>query len=440
MSSRIWPSKLKSITPIYFVLTLAVVTRLAWVLFSPALPTSDFGWYENRAVEIIEGRGYSVGGVPTAHRLPGYVLFLAAIHYVFDRSLLAAKLANVFLGVLTVYLTYMIALKTFSKRIALVAAIMVALTPSLILYAGLLASENLFTSLFLSSLLAFLQYLHTRKQSYTLLSGITLGLAVLIRPAVLLLPGLWLLYLLFKQEAIRRVAAQAALMGLPIIVCLLAWTVRNYVRLERFIPLSTDAGSVLLISFNESSTGRYSVPEEHRIIDERAQALDWDEYQRGRALREEAVSFIQKHPARALMLAPLKVFQLFRDDVSGVTWNFEDTSRPLPRWLWWSLLAIAQGYYMIIMGLALATFFYRKALKSYPWYGLLLMPIIYWIGFHLVFFGDDRYHLPILPIITVLSAFGLTQIVGSRREKGTSRQSTGRDSKDKTSDLLPGEP
>ena len=140
------------------------------------------------------------------------------------------------------------------------------------------------------------------------------------------------------------------------------------------------------------------------------------------------------------MLAPLKVFQLFRDDVSGVTWSFEETSRPLPRWLWWSLLAIAQGYYMIIMGLALVTLFYRKALKSYPWYGLLPTPILYWIGFHLVFFGDDRYHLPILPIITVFSAFGLTQIVGSLPEKRTSGQRTCKDSKDKTGHFSLGGP
>jgi 4-amino-4-deoxy-L-arabinose transferase-like glycosyltransferase len=439
MSNRTLPLKLGSIKPIYLILTLAMLTRLGWVLFSPALPTSDFGWYEGRAIEIVEGRGYSVGGTPTAHRLPGYALFLAGIYAVFGQSLLAAKLANVLLGTITVYLTYLLVRKTFSVHIAFVAATMVAVTPSLILYTALLASENLFTPLFLSSLLFFLQYLRTRKQSYTFFSGTMLGLAVLIRPVVLLLPSLWLLYLMCKQQTLKTVAAQALLLGLPSILFLVPWTVRNYALLDHFIPLSTDAGSVLLISFNENSTGRYSVPEEHRIIDGRAREMGWDEYQRGRALQEEALRFIQKRPGRAVMLAPLKVFQLFRDDVSGATWNFEETSRPLPRWLWWALLVIAQGYYMIIIGLALATLFFRKSLKRYPWYGLLLTPILYWIAFHLVFFGDDRYHLPILPIIIIFGAFGLVQIVESLPSEGASRRSIWPDSQENTDNLYSGE-
>jgi 4-amino-4-deoxy-L-arabinose transferase-like glycosyltransferase len=440
MSNRTLPLKLRSIKPIYLILTLAILTRLGWALFSPALPTSDFGWYESRAVEIIKGHGYSVGGISTAHRLPGYTLFLAGIYAVFGESLLAAKLANVLLGTISVYLTYLLSRKTFSVHIALVAATMVAVTPSLILYAALLASENLFTPLFLSSLLLFLQYLRTGKQTYTFFSGIMLGLTVLIRPAVLLLPGSWLLYLFFKRQTLKTIAAQAVLLGLPIVLCLVPWAVRNYARLNHFIPLSTDAGSVLLISFNENSTGRYSVPEEHRIIDERAREMGWDEYQRGRALQEEALRFIQKRPGRALMLAPLKVFQLFRDDVSGVTWNFEATSRPLPHWLWWALLVIAQSYYMIIIGLALATLFFRKSLKRYPWHGLLFTPVLYWIAFHLVFFGDDRYHLPILPIIIVFGAFGLVQIVESARTKGTSRFSTQPHSEEDTDNRPSGEP
>jgi 4-amino-4-deoxy-L-arabinose transferase-like glycosyltransferase len=401
----------RGIKPIYVILAFAFLFRLGWVLYTPALPTSDFSWYNHRALEIVEGHGYSVGGTPTAHRLPGFSLFLAAIYLVFGRELLAAQLFNVLLGVLTVYLTYLLARKAFAEQVALVAGAVVALMPSLILYAGLLASENLATPLLLSSLALFLHGMRTSKMIYIFLSGILLGLTVLIRPATLLLPIAWLLYVFYRKRDLQMVGAHGLLLGIPIILCLLPWVVRNYLVFERFIPLSTDSGSVLLISFNADSSGRYSVPQVHQEISARAEKLGWDEYQHSQALQREAFDFVRQHPWRAIMLAPLKLFQLFRDDVSGVTWNFEETSRPSPRWLRTVLIVLAQGYYGLVLGLAFMAIVYHKSLRNTPWSGLLLTPILYWSAFHLVFFGDDRYHLPILPIIVIFSAFGALQIV-----------------------------
>ena len=209
---------LKPAQPIYLIIALAFLIRLGWIVFAPALPISDFAWYDQVAGQVVQGRGYSVGGSPTAFRVPGYPLFLAGIYMMFERSLFFAKLASVLLGTLTVFLVYLLG---------------------------------------------------------------------------------------------RR---------------------RNYRVFDRLVPLATDGGINLLVSFNEKSVGRF-VPGVHAHIEERARQEGWDKEQLEQAILEEALDFIRRHPVRAIGLAPLKVFHLFRDDVSGVIWNFSETSRPLPQWL-----------------------------------------------------------------------------------------------------------
>jgi 4-amino-4-deoxy-L-arabinose transferase-like glycosyltransferase len=406
-ASRPW--SIVSAKPYYLILAAALVVRLGWTLLTPALPASDFAWYDEVATEIVTGHSYSVEGNPTAFRVPGYPVFLAGIYTVFGQSLFFARLANVLLGTLTVYLVYLLGRKTFSERVGLLASAIVAFTPSLILYSGLLASENLVIPLLLSSLLFYLEALQKHKTLYVWLSGLTLGLAVLTRPAVLLLPVFWLTYMFIKTHRMGKVLIHALVFGITIAACIVPWTVRNYRVFDRFIPLATDGGVNLLVSFNEKSVGRF-VPGVHAHIVERGRQEGWDEQQLEQAMLEEALDFVRRRPMRALALAPLKVFHLFRDDVSGVTWNFTETSRPSPQWLRWILLFTTQVYYLVVLALALTTAFYRKSLTAYAWYGLLLTPILYWIVFHLVFFGDDRYHLPILPIIAIFSAFSSSHL------------------------------
>jgi 4-amino-4-deoxy-L-arabinose transferase-like glycosyltransferase len=401
---------------ILFILVLAFLVRLAWVLFTPALPTSDFKWYERVAAGLASDHGYSSGETPTAYRPPGYPLLLATIYRFFGRSLTAAQFANVLLGTLTVYLTYMLARRVFSENIALVASVMVALFPSLILYCGLTASENLVTPLLLLALAAYLCALQAQKAAYLVFSGIALGLATLTRPMMLLLPvALWI-YSALKLRDLKRVTVCTGLLSGAMVLCILPWTLRNYAVFHRFVPVSTNSGFNLLISFSKHSVGEHVSGQTAGIVELGAR-LGWGEVQMDRAAQKEAIALIRDNPARAVVLAPMKVFHLFRDDVSGVVWNFTESARPSPRWLRWLLLLWAQGYYVLILCLALTTIVFRKSLKAYRWYGLFLTPVLYWIAFHLVFFGDDRYHLPILPLISIFGAFGALSIVEQLRVK-----------------------
>jgi 4-amino-4-deoxy-L-arabinose transferase-like glycosyltransferase len=80
----------------------------------------------------------------------GYPTFLAGVYFVWGHSVLAAQIANALLGVATVLLTFLVARRLTTDGRALLAAALVAFTPSHVLYSSVLATENLFTVLFMA--------------------------------------------------------------------------------------------------------------------------------------------------------------------------------------------------------------------------------------------------------------------------------------------------
>jgi 4-amino-4-deoxy-L-arabinose transferase-like glycosyltransferase len=165
-----------------WIFLLGLLIRIAWVIIDPAQPVSDFAWYDQVARDLATGVGYAIsGGKPTAYRPPAYPLFLAGIYHLINDSLLAGRLGNAFLGAATVLMTYYLARRNFSHREAVWGAALVAFTPSLILYSGLHASENLAIPLILATMLCFQIGVDQNHRGWFIVSG-----------SLLLLPFAWL--------------------------------------------------------------------------------------------------------------------------------------------------------------------------------------------------------------------------------------------------------
>ena len=81
--------------------------------FFPFEPEQDPGYYHANAERLVAGEPYGDPG-RQAHYPPGMSLLLAAVYLVTGPSVLAGKLANIFLGVVMVYLVYDLARRTVS--------------------------------------------------------------------------------------------------------------------------------------------------------------------------------------------------------------------------------------------------------------------------------------------------------------------------------------
>jgi 4-amino-4-deoxy-L-arabinose transferase-like glycosyltransferase len=389
------------------ILLLAAVLRLLWIIIMPTKPVSDFGEFDRIAASVATGQGYvSADGNPTTYRPPGYPLFLAGIYAVFGHNGLAARLTNVLLGVVTCFLTYLIAAQLFGPQIGLLAALIVAGFPSHILYGNLLATENLFIPLLLGAIAAFLQAIRQQAthRGYLILAGVLLGLATLVRPAAVLMPIVWGIVLLGRGIGVKHTLATISLVGGVIVAIIAPWTVRNAIVADKFIPVASEGGITFLAGHNERATeGHYSLegPAFDELFAVERTEADLDAYAYKLAFR-----FIRNHPRTEIALLARKFYHFFKDDVSGVNWNAQSATRSFPRWLMFGSKGVAQAFYGTVAVLAILSLLFRP-FPGDGWHTLLYALFIYWTAIHLMFYGKDRFRLPLMPVFAIFAAVTL---------------------------------
>jgi hypothetical protein len=125
--------KLKKI--LFVIFTVALLLRLFTVVVqeeSKRLPLSDAKDFDNIAVNIISGHGFSRGvegeNIPTSFRPPLFPLFLAGIYATFGHSYLTVKVIQAILGALLCIVIFFVTDIIFdNKKIGILAAAITAL-------------------------------------------------------------------------------------------------------------------------------------------------------------------------------------------------------------------------------------------------------------------------------------------------------------------------
>ncbi|MGZ3424728.1 MAG: glycosyltransferase family 39 protein, partial [Polyangiales bacterium] len=238
----------------------ALVARLAVIVHALTEPVWDGFYYDFGARRIAEGHGYSedlviaaadgterVAWHAWAHYPVGYSGFLAGWYKIFGHGPMIGPFANALTGALLALVAHRIALHAFeSERRALIAGLLVALDPGLVLYSGALMTEPLAALLILSSILL------ARKG--TALSGISLGLATLVRPnAILVAPILAFL----RGKRLFTWFGRAVLVGVFTLATVAPWTYRNCKVMDACAFVSTNAGWNLVIGSAPGATGKF---------------------------------------------------------------------------------------------------------------------------------------------------------------------------------------
>jgi 4-amino-4-deoxy-L-arabinose transferase-like glycosyltransferase len=194
--------------------------------FSYAYNLSHYGVYSNARTWI--GPATVEAPKPDKLRSPGYPLFLLAAgvpepSYAYLRRV---SFLQAGLGILSVWLAYLIASSFLARPLALVAATLTAISPHLTMVSTFFLTESLFLFLLLASTLALLRAMSSGRWSLYALAGACWGLCSLVRPTAEFFPVLLLLLAL----ALPRLR-QYAKPGLLALVCFAAvlspWIIRN---------------------------------------------------------------------------------------------------------------------------------------------------------------------------------------------------------------------
>jgi len=422
------------------VAAVAVVVRLLWVIPTARTPRglSDPILYFRSAVAMANGGGYqSLFGEATAYYPPGFPMFLAAQkwlldliglgdHLAFVNGLLGALLGGVAAGALVVAgrragvaVARSEPSGRFASTVGLAGGLVFACWPNLVFYSGAVLSEPLFLACFSVFIAAALHVVDDGRlvMAPTIIAGVALGAATLVRPQVLLVvPALAAAWVISRVRW-RTVLAGTGILVAGAVVFVAPWTVRNAAVFDTFVPLSTNTGHNLCIGFHEGATGGFAItnacetgqkyvdgPEAERSIDSttRRRAVDW------------ATSHIGSLPVLSLK----KLWYTYDSDTDGLRGVESYEADPfLPDALRTTLKVIATVAYVLIMvgtvvGLVLAAGRgWRRRRDDVGGPALVAMTLASFVV-PVFFFGDPRFKVAATPCYAILAGIAAAVLLG----------------------------
>jgi len=396
-------------------LIIALATRIAWVAFVHPDPTDgrfdDTAWYRGAAHFLSIGDGYvnPFVGTPTAGWPPGYPFFLGTVFRLFGEGTMQTCAANIALAVATVALVYAIGAVAFGRGVALGGAVALAAWPGQVYFASLTLSEPLFTFLFaLAALLMLVAPQSGRARGAAVLAfGVALGAATLTRgQALVLLP----VAVAFWAQPLRwRPAAGWGMLAALVVALMLApWAARNEQRLGSPVILATNFGPNIWIGNHEGATGRMNIPEPEPPQPERGDMTQPEfEVAAERLALRKGLAYILQHPEEQFRLVPLKLRAMYESDATALDWNSRyDDGYYRPDGIAGLLRGTANGVWFGALAFAaIGAAASRGAARGAA--GALLALALLWTATHLLFFGDARFHYPIVFVVALFATRGV---------------------------------
>jgi 4-amino-4-deoxy-L-arabinose transferase-like glycosyltransferase len=438
---------------------LALLPRLYVAVAWAREPVWDGHYYDFGARRIAAGLGYSddvvVAGAsvwhPWCHYPVGYSGLLAGVYRVFGDGPRVATVVNALVGALLVVLAHRVARHLLPTWRARLAALLCALAPALVLYSALVMTELVSSLGMLLALWLALRWRDRRPVLGALLGGLALGLTTLVHPpSILLAPALGLVAAPRGglRSSLRTIVARGSIATAVAVAVVAPWTLRNCRVMDGCAFVSTNAGWNLAIGALPRATGRF---ETLRASD--GCEVVTGQVQQDRCWAKVGLRAIASDPARWLALAPKKLDQSFNHESFAVEYLGQADPGAWPserraRWRGWLSAA-----HRVLLSAAVFAFVGRAVrearaaaieialaagaagLVAYAWledgspfWPLALAipalaalprpgapprgPVAAFIAWafaafalvHVVFFGEDRYHVPLVPLLCLMAA------------------------------------
>lgn len=386
--------------------------RLGWVLlWRNEQFIGDYIWLDDRAQDLAAGKGYTQGnGQPTAFWPIGYPLTLSLFYRVFGMHDLVGKLANVAFSMGILAGTFALGRKIFSETTARVGLLLLAISLNSIAYNSLLATETIFTMLFVAALVVV--FSQSQHRTTGLLLGAILGITANIKPVTIgLFPFLFLCLWAAGRDG-KKAAIHTVVAVLLTIALLIPWLVRNHQRFGKWV-LSNEAGLVLLVGANPEATGQYYPASIVQELYPKLQQGGMDEYHGNQECQRLAVQYIREHPLDWFALGFKKLCHMYKHDVDGVWHTLNGVTPKMSSFVWNTLTRTGHAYYGVLMLLVIGYLVQsvaRNQLFTIP--NLCLLFVFYFSLVCFCFHGLPRYHYPLMPIFCLFAGRFVESLLG----------------------------
>ena len=401
--------------PIWLIISLAAILRLALVVFAPSLFVD--GITDNYLViaqNLLDGNGFSYTAgeaKPTVARAPFYPSYLAVLLTLIGRNFTGLRVVEAMVDVGTVYLVYVLVRRNAknpvvpSRRWGLAAALVYALQPFTIYYTVKLGSECWFTFWLVLTFMSFFEFLRNEPTPWRAVSwGASLGILILNKSAALLLPGLFLALLVQQRGLAMKYLRAAALAAGITLLLITPWSLRNYVVSGSLVPVQTLTWWNFWYDF-DVRVGETSQETVERLYQPDmgghpySLAASMDVLQEAH-LRREATSWIVHNP--------LGFIEKVLRNIGEFWYLVESWPKALMVIVYWAVSAP-----FAVWGLV-------DGFRSRSSRSLVIGSLSTILYFNLIYapvFAVFRYSLVVVPFVSILIAIGLTQMLSQVRQR-----------------------
>ena len=417
---EVWRADGAAFTTIFVV---AMLFRLAVLVQTAGTPyievaNIDSESYQKWAREIVAN-----GWLPVRnfYQSPFYAYFLAIIFRVFGDGPWAPRLVQIILGSLTPVVVYAIGTRLFTRRVAWIGGLLIALYAPLVLEEVTLSKTTPLIVVAVAGVAAYLRYGPGAHLGGLAIAGVLTGLAV-VGIAQWLLPFAAMAVLLpwiasgareRRWAAVAAFAAGALVTMAPVI----GW---NSIRGGGLVLTSGGGGLNLFSGNNERATGLASSPQGLRDIPEYEEedAKRMAEQGVGRPLSPAEVdrywssrawSWIRDHPGDWLTLLRRKFTVLWNHYEIPDNYHFAFMRE---HFLTTLVLGVTLGVVgpLAIVGMVLP-FWRRRGLVAFNavWLAYMVTPLLYYVR--------GRYRLPLAPFLALLAGVGAERLFRAYQAK-----------------------
>ena len=380
----------------------AIALRVIWVLLIPVIPISDSYAYDVFAQNIWQHGTYGWNAdEPTSYWPVGLSGIYSGFYFLFGHTYTPIVIFNIACSVAIIIYTKKLCDRFFEhQNIGIYAAIIIALWPTLIFYCSVLASELPY----LAFLLAAIYYLSDLKSGFIkqgIIGGILFAITYYIRPLATIPLFITIFYLLINHSEKKLVVFRSIITIGLIVIAVFPWAQRNYSLYDAYVPMSTNSGATFWMGNQPDTDGGY------KELPDYVDGLN--EYERNNTLKAEALEYIKEEPVEFLVRTTKKFFIFHLHETIGVTWNKEGIKQRFGDWAILPLKLIGQAYWSLFLLLGLAGLVLHILHKGF-WTTAFHPFTLIWAataGVHAIIVSQDRYHLPIIPMVTAYGAYAL---------------------------------
>ena len=359
----------------------------------------DASLYAKMAWQVIhEGiYGYNAD-YSNAYVTPGQPFYLIGIFKVAEffhtNHVMLYRLANMVLNLGIVTLTYMISLRLFrNKWVGIIAAILYCthIAPLHYFRAALTEMPSIF--LFLLSIYIFIIALDKKTYRYHILFGLIASILLMFRatPAPMLLFA-WLLVL--ARSGFKEGVKIGLIWCIGPLLIMAPWVARNISLFDQAYLFSSHAGSPLL-----GGTSPYFLEDQGQLVQEaKSKGMSLEEFGKYR-IKE---GFKENFPLFFSWFTVGKTMWLFMDQ-SGNPDGLGPYANSFPTWV--KTFFKYQNIFIAFSGLVFAF-----ALRKHKPLIYLSSVILIYIVFSNIFLTIPRYGLLIMPVLAIISSYGLLNL------------------------------